>query len=315
MDGSPAVIRAPCPFGRVSLCVALALLTPACERLPSLPGAKRQAPAAVPAEPPALQEGKALLDKGQLDAALERLSELPDDPVSLYYQGLAHLRKGLATPLPDAGFRDEDVLGVQALERAVAAKPEFAAAHFTLGELLAPYARRRRGPSTSGRKRAPAGSPAPEEPDASPERVTREYQAALSGDKTSHAPIDALIRFAREMKRPQDAEPAYLEWLTRDKESAEPHVAYGDYLYGERKEALPAIEQYKLALVWKPQAPLPKQRICDIYLDMAQEHYAKNEWATSEARLMDAQKFLTEEGTPRAKRAQDLQARLKAIRH
>src|SRR5262245_58440405 len=123
------------------LVVALALLATACDKLP-LPGRKpadsvaSSSSAGTPAMAPAVRDGKALMDAGQLDGALAKLQELPDDPVSLYYQGVVHVRKGLAAPLPETGYRDEDKLAAQALERAIVAKPEFAAAHFTLAELL-----------------------------------------------------------------------------------------------------------------------------------------------------------------------------------
>lgn len=289
---------------------AILLLAVSCDRAPSAPAQGAAGPAAAQA---VVQEGKALLDQGQLDAALARLLQAPEEPVSLYYQGLVHVRKGLASPLPDRGFRDEDRLAVAALERAVAAKPEFAAAHFTLAEVLAPYALRPKA-RPAGRLRGAPASPAPADPEATPERVVQEYQAAIREDKTSRAPIDALIRFARASKRPEAAEPAYLEWLAREKESAAPHVAFADHLLAERKQPLRAIEQYELALIWKPDDAETKAKVCGIYLDMAQEHLAKREWAVADARLKDAQKFLTSGAAQQAQRAAELSAKLKAIR-
>jgi tetratricopeptide (TPR) repeat protein len=297
--------------------VALALLATACDKLP-LPGRKAAdsssaSSAGAPAMAPAVQQGKALMDQGQLDAALAKLQELPDDPVSLYYQGVVHVRKGLAAPLPETGYREEDKLAAQALERAIAAKPEFAAAHFTLAELLAVYARQHHNaPARKGRGRPP--TPAPDDPDASPERVARAYQAAVQHDKTSRAPIDALIKFAREMKRPDDADLAYRELLLRDKEKPEPHMLYGDFLAKEKKDRLKAVEQYQLALVWAPQDPTPKQKICETYIDWAQEHYDAGEWANADARLKDAQRFLPGPQSPEARRIQELRATLGELR-
>lgn len=295
---------------RVICLAALVSLAAACEK-PS-GNAVAALPGAAVAAPPAVQQGKALLDQGQLDAALAKLQELPDDPVGLYYQGVVHLRKAGTAPLPDAGFRDEDRLAVQALEHAVAAKPEFAAAHFTLAEILAPYTLKRYGPSPGARRRPVAA--ASDDPDISPERVAREYQAAVLNDKTSRAPIDALIRFARQMKRPDDAEPAYAEWIARDKEAAEPHLAYGDFLYAEKKDGMRAIEQYQLALIWTPQDASARDRICDIYLDQAFDHFGRRQWATAEARLLDAKKFLTAAGSAQDQRLRELQGKLAAIR-
>ena len=300
---------------RVPLLLALSVLALGCDK-PPLPGKQQTSSgsgqAATAALPPAVQEGKALMDKGQLDAALAKLQELPDDPIGLYYQGVINVRRGLAAPLPDTGFRAEDKQAAQLFERAITAKPEFAAAHFTLAEVLLPYTLQRHAPSKRKHPRQP--SPAPDDPDVSPDRVARAYQAAVQYDKTSRAPIDALMKFAREMKRPDDADMAYREVLLRDKESAEPHMAYGDFLAKEKKDRLKAIEQYQLALVWKPQDPTPKDRICDVYVDWAQEHLDKGEFANADARLRDAQKFVTAKTTPQAERMRELQGKLAAIR-
>jgi tetratricopeptide (TPR) repeat protein len=299
---------------RASLPFALAAAVLGCDKLP-LPG--RQAappgppPAGVSAVPLKVQEGTELMDKGQLDEALARLAELPDDPVSLYYQGVIYVRKGMGTPLPESGFRPEDKNAAILLERAIAAKPEFAAAHFTLAGVLLPYTEQRYGPG----KRRPARQPAaPDDPDVSPERVARAYQAAVQHDKTSRAPIDALIKYAREMKRPDDADAAYRELLLRDKESAGPHMAYGDFLANEKKDRLKAFEQYQLALVWTPQDPAPKERIAVMYVTWAEEHFEKGEWANADARLRDAQKWVTDPSSATGVRFRELRDKLKAIR-
>lgn len=299
---------------RVFPALALAVVALGCDKLP-LPGRQATsgpAQAATIAMPPAVQAGKALMDTGQLDEALAKLAELPDDPISLYYQGIIYVRKGLATPLPETGFRPEDKNAAVLLERAIAAKPEFAAAHFTLAGVLLPYTEQRHGPGKRRPVRQP--SPAPDDPDISPERVARAYQAAVQHDKTSRAPIDALIKYAREMKRPDDADVAYRELLLRDKESAAPHVAYGDFLANEKKERLRAVEQYQLALVWKPDDLTPKDRICGVYVDWAQEHFDKGELASAEARLRDAQRFVTEPTGAQAQRLRELQGKLAALR-
>lgn len=301
-------------FRRALPATALLILASGCDKLPPLPGQKSPAPTAAPvaAAPRPIAEGKALLDQGQFDAALSKLQELPDDPVGLYYQGLIHVRRGAATPLPDVGFRDEDKLAAQCFEKAIALKPEFAGAHFGLAELLFPYTLKRQAAPPAGKRRGgpKPPTPAPDDPDVSPERVSRAYQAALANDKTSKASLEALLRFAKEMKRPEAAEPVYLEMLARDKESAEPHIAYAEFLVGQKKDRLKAIEQYQLALVWKPQDPLPKDRICDIYIDWANEHFSKDENANADARIRDAQKFVAGPDTPQAVRIRELQGKL-----
>ena len=303
---------------RASLALALCVAAAGCDKLP-FPGRKVDVgppPAGVAEVPPKVQEGKALMDKGQLDEALAKLAELPDDPVSLYYQGMIYVRKGMATPLPETGYRPEDKNAAILLERAIAAKPEFAAAHFTLAGVLLPYTEQRYGPSRKKPARA-AAAPAPDDPDVSPERVARAYQAAVKYDKTSQAPIDALLKFARDMKRPDDAEVVYRERLERQKEGAAPHMAYGDFLANEKKDRVKAIEQYQLALVWTPQDAVPnvpKERIGSTYLDWAEEHFEKGEWANAAARLKDSQKWVTDPASPAGQRLRALQTKLGEIR-
>ena len=304
-------------FRRALSATALLILAIGCDKLPPFPGKQQATPAAAPvaAAPKPIAEGKALMDQGQFDAALAKLQELPEDPAGLYYQALIHVRRGAATPLPEVGFRDEDKLAAQCFEKAIAAKPEFAGAHLGLAELLFPYAKRHAAPPPGKRRGGPKPpTPAPDDPDVSPERVARAYQAAVANDKTSKTSLEALLRFAKEMKRPEAAEPVYLEMLARDKESAEPHIAYGDFLANEKKDRLKAIEQYQLALVWKPQDPLPKDKICDIYIDWAVEHFSKDENANAEARIKDAQKFVAGPDTPQAQRIRELQGKLAARR-
>jgi tetratricopeptide (TPR) repeat protein len=263
--------------------------------------------------PGAVQAGKELLDKGQLDEALAKLAAAPDDPVALYYQGIVYTRKAAGQALPEQGFRDEDKQAIRCFERAVAAKPEFAAAHFSLAETLSPYTLKRHGPQPGGKNRAKPPSPEPDDPDISPERVAREYQAAVQNDKTSNAPLEALVRYAREMKRPEDAEVVYKEAINRNKESEDAYIRYGDFLAAEKKDRLKAIEQYQLALMWKPQDPVPTAKICDIYLDWAQEHYDHGENASADARLADAGKFVTPQ-TPQAQRMGELREKLRERR-
>jgi tetratricopeptide (TPR) repeat protein len=218
--------------------------------------------------------------------------------------------------LPETGYRPEDKNAAILLERAIAAKPEFAAAHFALAGVLSPYAEQRHGPARKKPARAAAAA-APDDPDASPERVARAYQAAVKHDKSSRAPIDALIKWGREMKRPDDADMAYREMLEREKEGASAHITYADFLANEKKDRVRAIEEYKLALVWTPQDAVPnvpKQRIGDTYVEWAEEHFEKGEWANAAARLKDAEKWVTDPASATGQRQRVLQAKLAEIR-
>jgi len=66
--------------------VAVAAAISACTHMPGAGGADGNLPSSV-------REGKALLESGQLDAALAELQKAPDDPDSLYYQGRVWAKK------------------------------------------------------------------------------------------------------------------------------------------------------------------------------------------------------------------------------
>src|SRR2546430_12366933 len=67
--------------------LVLVAVCAACQRQPSAGG---------PRGP--VEEGRVLLEQGQLDAALAKLAQVPADADSLYYQGLVWVRRAAAAP-------------------------------------------------------------------------------------------------------------------------------------------------------------------------------------------------------------------------
>ena len=269
-------------------------------------------------------EGKALLDQGQLDAALAQLQQAPNDPDGLYYQALVHLKKAEVLPAAEAGLKDEELQALGLLEQAVAAKKEHALAQRTLADLLAPYSIAKFGPRAAKAAKARKGAARPEvspdsagvaAPDLAPERVIAAYKAAIAADKSDVGGVEALVAFARAAGRLEDAEWGFRERVQRQMESAEPHIAFGDFLVQDRKDPMRAIEQYNLALVWQPDSLDAKNRIADIYLGEAEEHFEKKEYASAEARLAYAQKFVTDPQSYQAARIREIRGKLRGMRH
>jgi hypothetical protein len=216
---------------------------------------------------------------------------------------------------------------VELFEKAVAAKPEHAGAHLALAELLAPHARARferereaaaRLAARRGRPRGkapePAGPAIPEGPEASVDRVVREYRLAAQGDPTAKVPVEALIRFAEGVDRLDDANLAFQELLRRDKEKADPFIRYGDFLQQKKKDGLGAIAQYSQALMWRADDDATRAKVADIYLGMPAEHFAQREWASAEARLKDAQRYVTDKNSPQGLKIQQQLAELSQMR-
>src|SRR5262245_54545092 len=105
--------------------------------------------------PSPVEQGRALLEQGQLDSALARLQEAPGDPDSLYYQGVIWAKKAetaplptpppLATPLPRGAepppppeFKPEELSALELYQKAVAARPDHPQASLGIAQLLAP---------------------------------------------------------------------------------------------------------------------------------------------------------------------------------
>jgi tetratricopeptide (TPR) repeat protein len=318
-----------------SLILLLILAGVACQRAPAGGGA------APPAGDP-WAEARALIDAGQLDAALAKIPGDSRDPEALFLLGKVWARKAATAPLPTPPppssvlprgvappaapeFKPEELRALEFFERAVAAKPNHPGAHLGLAELLAPHAHARferereaaaQAASRRGRKgRGPEHiPPAPEGPDASVERVVREYRLAAQGDPRAKGPVEALIQFAESVGRLEDANLAFQELLRRDKEKAEPFVRYGDFLLHQKKDGMGAIGEYAQALMWRPDDDATRAKIADIYLAMSAEHLGQREYASAEARLKDAQRYITDKNSPQGLKIQEQLSQLAQIR-
>jgi hypothetical protein len=288
---------------------------------------------ATEAPPPAddpFAEARALVERGQYDEALARLSSA-GEPEALYLQGRAWAAKAEKAPLPTpaAGtsvapeWKPEEIRAIDLLERAIAAQPNLAGAHVTLAQVLTPHAlvRAEREAAAAAKARGRKGKPVPVEtpppmegPDCSPERVVRELKAAAQADPASRVAVDALIAFATRAGRLDEASAGYQELLKREREKPEPFVRYGDFLAVDRKDPQGALDQYRQALIWRPDDDATKGKVADIYITMARQHVDNREYATAEARMAEAQKYLTPNTAAQAQRLQELQAFLAQIR-
>ncbi len=275
-------------------------------------------------------EARSLIERGQFDEALAHLQS-SSDPESLFLQGVAWAHKAekapLPTPAPGAAaapeWKPEEIRAVDLFERTLEARPDHAAAHLALGQLLAPHAvaraeREAAAAAAQARRRKGKAVDAPalplEGPDASPERVVREFQRAAQADPAGKAAVEALIAFATRAGRLGDAEAGFQELLKREREKPEPFVLYGDFLREQRQDADGAIAQYRQALIWRPDDDTTRGKIADIYIGMARTHVDAREYATADARLREAEKYITDKSSPQAQRLQEQQAFLAQIR-
>jgi hypothetical protein len=271
------------------------------------------APAPSPSGAPVLEEARSLIAAGNADAALSKLGAFsPQDADVLYLQGAAWAAKAETAPAA-AGLKPEEQQALSFFERAAAANPNLALAHLGTAEVLAPYALRAMASSVPGRRGRPAESNPPVAPEATPDRVIQAYRRAAQADRTSIPVVDGWIEFSRKAGRLEEADAGFQELLRRDKENAAPFVRYGDFLADEKKDGMGAIAQYSQALIWRPSDTEARGKIADIYLAQAQGHYDHKEYATADARLADAKRYV-EPGTPQRQRYDELASRIAALR-
>jgi hypothetical protein len=282
----------------------------------------RQEPAVAPASaPPSLaDEVRGLIAQGDADAALARLQGTDkSDGEVLYLEGLAWARKAENAPAPEAGagasasrdLKPEEEQALSFLERAVAIQPGLAAAHLALADVLGPHALRR---ETLGRAVASARFRGEATlPDSGVDRVLQAYRRAAQADGASKPAVDAWIDFASRAGRLDEADAAFQQLLARDKENADPFLRYGDFLVA-RKDEMGAINAYSRALIWQPNLESARAKIADIYLAQSEAHFARKEYASTEARLRDALRYAGPPESPQARRLRRLQAQLAQIR-
>jgi len=318
---------------RVRALLLLALLPAACQR-----AAQNPPPAARPSSAPAsspLDRARSRLQAGDLDGALGVLSQAGSGPEALYYTGLAWARKAELAPLPTPPplpasaprgghpppapqFKPEELQAMEFFERTLAAQPGHPGASLGVGDLLAPHSLRRysRPQATSAKRRGNRATEpaAPQGPDCRPERVIQAYRAATEGDPASRESVEKLIDFSMRVGRVDDADQGLQELLRREKERPEPFIRYGDFLLNVKKEPMAAIDQYRQALIWRPDDEATRARIADIYITQGIEHYGRNEYAVAEARFLDAQKWVADPRSPQGLRIQDYTGKLRAIR-
>jgi tetratricopeptide (TPR) repeat protein len=274
-----------------------------------------------------------------------------DEAERLYQEGLDSARRAETAPLPTPEpvtsplppgapppaapeFKAEELRALQLFEQALAARPDHAGANLALAELLAPHAIRRvdreraereaaaRRQAAAGRrprKGAPPPTPPPLPASAAggvefgPDRVLRAYQAAMQADP-GRGPVDKMIAFAVRVGRLDAAEAGHQELLRRVKESAEPYALYGDFLAQEKKDRDGAIEQYRQALIWKPDDEATRQKLAQIYLDRGAEYYNRQEYALAAVEFKESEKYVTDRSSEQGQRLQSYLQRMKEIR-
>lgn len=259
------------------------------------------------APPGVIAEARGMVSAGNADGALAALQG-HTDPEALTVQGRAWILKARKTSretasnpsLVDAGSTDlrvEEGMALRLLEAAAGAQPDLADAHLAMAELLEPGALRwlaaeREAPPPNERRRT-AVKPAPPEvePTHGPMRVLQEYRKAAHADRASAPIVESWLRFALAAQKPEEAEVALQELLVRKPRDADPLLRYGDFLRDVRGDRSGALDRYREALIWQAGDERIKERIVSVFLDLAEQHLASQEYGAAEQRLRDVNRY------------------------
>jgi tetratricopeptide (TPR) repeat protein len=266
----------------------------------------RRGPAGTAAEDP-LAGARTLVEERRFDEAIAAIGDR-SDAEALYLLGRAWAGKAQAAPAPTAvpgggvPLKLEEQQALAFFERAVAARPDLAAAHLAIAELLAPHA-------LAAVQRGGAAAE-----DGGVARVLQSYGRAIQTDPAGTAAVESMIRFATAAGRVAEAGSAYRELIRRRREDPDVLVRYGDFLAGPGGNAEGALAQYAQALIWRPDDAATRLKVAGIHLAAASALLAQREYAAAEARLRDARRFVADPASPEAARLRDLEGQLREIR-
>lgn len=287
-------------------------------------------------EPSDVAKARRFVEDGQPDAALAALQSSGDHPDALYVGGLAWAKKAEAAPLPTPPpptgplprnwepppapeYKEEEIRAADLFARALAARPNHARAHLALADLLAPHAARRHDQEKEAAAKKKPGKATPAAPpppvDASTDRVIRSYMSAMQ-DGGPAAAIEGIIKFGRRVERHDAAEAGFQELIKRAKEAevAQPLERYGDFLIQDKKDPAAAQEQYRQALIWRPDDDALRGKLADIYIELGKGYYANRQFSLADTNFKEASRWVTDRSSERARTVEDYQNRLKGIR-
>jgi tetratricopeptide (TPR) repeat protein len=293
--------------------VVVAAMAAACQR--------QAAPGGGPGSGGQVEHANAFYDEGVAWAKKAETAPLPTPPPPS-----SPLPKG-AEPPAAPEFKPEEIQAASLFEKAIASQPDDPRPHLALAELLGPHAVHRREieEQAAWRKKPARGKgkatpPPPPTPDPSGidygvERIVRAYETAIQNDPQARQPVEALVAFAVQVNDLEAAEGALQELVKRVKESPEPFLRYGDFLLNVKKEPEAAIEEYRQALIWRPDDEATRAKVAGIYIDMGAEAYGRKQYGIAQSRFSDAVKYVTDKTSPQGLKLQDYLARLREIRN
>lgn len=291
------------------LLLGLVLLAAGCDRIQALKDQLLSSSKPASGESPELQEIRALYDSGQYDQALQKIAvAVQEDPgfaEGFYYKGLCHLAQAGEAD-PKSPLSEQEQAALEAFQRALSINPRHALASIGIGDLYARRlpAKRRRG--------AAEGSEDPYT------LALAAYEKAVAIDPKLPEAQQHYARFLERTGQLDLADKAYKASIeaaaTVPEIAPDYYQAYGKFLAGPADRLEEALEQFQLALVFRPGDPTLEKELAVVHSTIGIRHLEKQEYMLAEQSLKEAESLFPDKSSPEAQKTAEALRQLRSIR-
>jgi tetratricopeptide (TPR) repeat protein len=291
------------------LVVGLALSGAGCDRIQALKDGLLSSSKPAGGESPELQEIRALYDSGQYDQALQKIAATvqadPSFAEGFYYQGLCHLAQA-GEPDLKSPLSEQESAALEAFQRALSINPRHALSSIGIGDL---YARR----VSAKRRRGAADDP--EDPHT---LALAAYEKAVAIDPKLPEAQQHYARFLERTGQLEAADKAYKASIeaaaTVPEIAPDYYLAYGKFLAGPADRQEEALEQFQLALVFRPGDAAIQKEMAVVHSTIGIRHLEKQEYLLAEESLKEAEALFPDKTVPEARKTAEALQQLRSIR-
>lgn len=291
------------------LVMGLALWGSGCDRIQGLKDQLLSSSKPASGESLELQEIRALYDSGQYDQALQKIAAgVQKDPSfaeGFYYEGLCHLAQAGEVDAK-APLSEHEVAALEAFQRALSINPRHAPSSIGIGDLYA-----RRAPA----KRRRGGGNDPEDPYT---LALAAYEKAVTIDPKLPQAQQHYARFLERMGHLDLADKAYKASIeaaaTVPEIAPDYYLAYGKFLAGPADRLEEGLEQFRLALVFRPGDAAVEQEMAVVHSTIGMRHLDKQEYLLAEQALKEADALFPDKSIPEARKTEEALKQLRSIR-
>jgi tetratricopeptide (TPR) repeat protein len=294
----------------LSVLLAIALAGLGCDRIQALKDQLVGSPKQEGGSDPELEAVRNLYESGRYDEALSTVAAViqsnPGSAEAFYYKGLCHLARA-GEPDLKAPLSEEEVASLEAFERALSINPRHAPSAMGIGDLHS-----RRVPA---RRRARAANDNPQDPYV---LAAAAYENAVGIDPKFPEAQQHYARFLERTGQLDLAESAYQASVEAagivPEIAPDYYLAYGRFLAGPRDRLDAALEQFRLAQVFRADDPGIQQEIAIVHSRVGIRHFERQEYLLAEEALKKADSLFTDRSSPDSQKTTRTLEQLRSIR-